>query len=51
MTEVPDYLLERSKAHRAKLTGEGGDAGGSTDSAPSESAAAPAVQAHQLPLF
>lgn len=49
MTEVPDHLLERSRAARARLTGEGGDAPAG-DSAPAASAAVEAAPAAAAPV-
>ncbi len=43
MTEVPDYLIERSRERRRALTGVGGDDGGSSSAGSTD--AAPAVVA------
>ena len=50
MTEVPEYLLERSRERRLELTGEAGSAAGSpTEGAAPATAAAPAVGAATAP--
>ncbi len=52
MTEVPDYLLQRSRDARQRLTGEGGDAGdggGAVATTDSSSGAAPAAAAAASP--
>lgn len=52
MTEVPDYLLQRSRDARQRLTGEGGDAGddgGAVATADAPSGAAPAAAAAASP--
>lgn len=61
MTEVPDYLLERSRARRAAITGGdgdsgegdsgGGEGGGSTAPAKAaQTAPAPSMPAHPAPV-
>lgn len=48
MTEVPDYLIERSRERRRALTGEGGDGDGGSSAAPA--AATTAVAAAAAPV-
>jgi len=52
LTEVPDHLLERARAARARLTGEGGDApaGGSAPSADAGAAVEKAPAAAAAPV-